>query len=432
MTATLFPAQQKIVTQLMARDVPRRAIISADTGCGKTVMACSFIRRSGAQSVLIVCPAIVREHWARHIAEWTDLSCGTLTESALAALNTGRTCQLRHHAAAHRDVVVTSFDLVWDAPEMPYDLIIIDELHHVGNPKSKQSKEVAKLFNRYPNADIIGLSATLIPTEVKQLWNPLRLFEGDVKWGRATKTGGISWRFQERYCEKEKSEYGTSYFGVREDAVGPLRASLSTVCYPLSRADVLPDMPPLDLHVITGDLKELIAERLEVVNKLVVLVHHRALVHELVGMFCGTNHATFSITGLSVPEDRIVILNNADTYAPSLVIATHDSLLEGIRILWPDQVLIAEFNGSPGKLMQLLGRFASVGSNARPQVNLVANDESYSAAQAIAQRAPGMIGLGLATTGLDEVAAKIEEGSNQQIDWTSMLSNMTTDDWSDE
>lgn len=448
----LYAAQQAGVDRFLALPKPRRFILPWRTGCGKTAAALSVLKELGGPKTLIICPAVVRNHWHREIAKWVSVRGQEHSEE----ITVGRNRKLKSKKAiAHRERAyaamfqIVSYDLLRDVDPTGWKYIVLDELHHIAQPRAKQSKLVAALVQANPDADILGLSATLIPTEVKQLWNPLRILFGHKEWGAPSKTGEANWKFLFKYCHIERSEYGCIARGLNASTAPELRKRLEPITYPLSREDISKDLPPLDLKLIQpprkkGNKEEELREQiidwaeqfdLDDVTHKVILVRHRALAKMIVDAL-HSKHGPQYIDGTFNPTWRSNLLADCSALSRCTLVATHECLSEGVRLMWAQQVIIAEWSQSPGRMMQLLGRFNSVGHTTRPQVNILCSGETYGAARQLLDRAKDVSALIPATASELDVQKTFDEAAKADTvdpsDWGALFDSQRPDDWSED
>lgn len=454
---TLYPAQAAGVRRYLDLPQPRRFIFSWKTGCGKTAASLQILCQQMKPGelpprTLIVCPAVVRNHWYKELAKWA----GDSAQEYAGEITVGRSRKLSKKRAKLREqaysspIQIVSYDLLSQVTAEGWHYIILDELHHCAQPGSKQSKIVRTLMAANPSADVLGLSATLIPTEAKQLWNPLRLLFGESEWGKPSKTGDVSWNFCFRYCNIEHTEYGVRAYGTNAQYVTELRTRIKNVTYPLSREDIIADLPPLDVKVQQFPSVRSQAKLIEQVkewhdqfdrddvNHKVILVRHRQLaraIADALGITGNPEVGTY-IDGAMSPEKRAQCLDECERQERCTLVGTHEALSEGIRLMWAQQVLVAEWSQSPGRVMQLLGRFNSVGSQARPQVTIHSTDKTWAAARTLIRRTEDVIAALGASPKEEEIrdifGEAAEVGTVSADDWVSMFDSHTPDDWRDD
>lgn len=312
-------------------------------------------------------------------------------------------------AAYAGNVQVVSYDLASHVDETGWDAIIFDEIHHLSDCTSKQSRTAQRLMRNNPGVPCIGLSATLIPTELWQLWHPMHLLFGS-KWGRAPKAGKIAWDFVGRYCHVERNEYGCAPGVPRESRQAELKKRLDAAAHRLNREDIADDLPPLDVSIldVPGDS---LARGLQVVGKaplvrpelsfavdwfksleadvhhVVLLAYHRDVARGIADAIAGiTGEFPLYIDGSMPTGERVNILALAETMPKAVLVATSESMREGVRAMWAQKVLLVEWRQSPVKVIQTLGRFYSVGDRRRPQIQVLTDESLYGAARKLVGR----------------------------------------------
>jgi hypothetical protein len=466
----LYPAQQHAVDYWASLARPRRRVWAWNTGCGKTAATLSAVERLTYSRVLVVCPALVRRHWLREVSQWTlrtDAACIEIGRKRLVST----TARVRRRAAYSANIQIVSYDLVGEVDSAGWDLIVFDEAHHLATPTSVQSRRCEGLCRANPGADILGLTATLIPTEAEQVWNPMRLLFGPAKWGKPATSGRnqINWNFRMRYCNVERNEYGVSTWGCREDRRAELAGRLKSGVTVLRREDIIADLPPLDLSLLdlppmtvttAGDphrfpgtqrttllpphAKVLItwAEQCaEDSSHIVILVHHRDLVEELRTQLMKDsiplrNHDVRCVTGEIPAAARVEALDACGRLDRVVLVGTHDSIAEGVRLMWAKQVLIDEWSMSPGRVLQTLGRFQSVGSPLRPCVHLRATAETWGDAEKLLERVnvvQDVLGKDKGASGLAKILTQGEPSPDDMMaSWLDVLSSQRTGELSED
>jgi superfamily II DNA or RNA helicase len=356
---TLRPYQAEMLRKLEQRPDKRLLLLWA-TSAGKTLGALAAARQLSAKRILVVCPAIARGTWLAEFAKWAP-------EYVPFSVRIGRerSSGVSKKQAAYRDaayaadVQIVSYGLLKQLDPQPYDLIVLDEFHALRDPLSQQSKAVRKVFRANEHTPALALSATGIPTDPKQLWNPLDLF-WPGQWGYPQPTGGVSWRFQAQYCAKVENEYGAAYKGAKSpEALETLARRLDPFVHRVSDTEVAAFLPPLH------------AERLQLDQRCEVGTVSRDWLESLpesaipiVVCFLRETAATLAtlldgrlITGAVHPEQRLAILAEAAANR-QLVVATSESIRESISLSAFTHALIFEWRTSPAQAIQLLGRFA--------------------------------------------------------------------------
>jgi len=139
----LRPYQLTAITDAARR---RRPLIVAPTGSGKTVIAAELIRRAENKHVLYLAHRRELIHQARDKLAEFGMFAGVMLAG-----------EQRH---AMRGVQVASIQTLWSrcirgSTELPpADIVFIDEAHHC------RAETYRKIIDSYPDAQIIGLTAT--------------------------------------------------------------------------------------------------------------------------------------------------------------------------------------------------------------------------------------------------------------------------------
>lgn len=399
----LFSPQQAGVDQYVALKgeyTPARGIFAWGTGTGKTPAAIVAMQRVKASTVLIVCPAVVRYHWRNQIERWAPHAA-----IQLGVIEYGRERQLTAEQTLARTtayaslIQIVSYDLAKEVEFEPWDMIILDEAHHLGNPLSKQSQAVRTICEANPQAHILALSATLIPTEVKQLWHILHLLHRN-RWGRPSRTGDISWEFAQMYCEMKRSAYGTAIEGANQNMLPHLRKRLAPFTHELSRSDIAENLPPLDVRrfdLICGrplaQVSNWVKDLPPDVKKIVIFTHHVKLAEQIANELWATRDFAGDLRrfhycdgGVSMARRQQILEAMQEPGTSAILVATSQSLLEGVRLAWADRVLIAEWQQSPGRVLQLLGRFQAIDVHHKPQIDILTTPDLEVQANRLLQR----------------------------------------------
>ena len=193
------PYQYRPVLKLVQADRPR-ILVADDVGVGKTIEACLILKelqaRGRADSVLVVCPKplVVDEKWRTELkrfeedfvhldsktlrwcleetareGEWPSryrkaiLPYSLLDETLLTGTAKGRKRQLGLD------------DLIGD---IHFDLLVVDEAHHIRNPETKAYQNVQRLAAA--SDAVVMLSATPIQLKSRDLFTLVNLLRDDL------------------------------------------------------------------------------------------------------------------------------------------------------------------------------------------------------------------------------------------------------------
>ena len=170
--------------QIMLRRFRGRGMFCDEVGLGKTIEAGlvlkEYLARNIIQRVMVVTPAALVEQWRDELAVKFGLPGFVTTADAefrtagaaawerfpllIASLATARRVENRAHIA-----------------QIPYDLIVVDEAHHLKNRNSASWKFINDLQRKY----ILLLTATPVENDLDELYNLITLLKpGQLKTPR--------------------------------------------------------------------------------------------------------------------------------------------------------------------------------------------------------------------------------------------------------
>lgn len=358
---TLRPFQLDALRWLAAR-VDKRGILAHSTSAGKSRTAIEFGRQLGAKRILVVASALARPTWKKQFEKWSP-------EYAPHTIRFGRTrksltkAQVRERDAAYfADVRIVSYKLVGQLDASAVDLVVLDEVHALRNPLSQQSKIVKAYLRAHPRTPAVALTATPIPTEVKNIWNILDSF-WPGQFGKAQRTGDISWDFLSRYCGRQESEYGISFAGAKDDvSLDTLAERLIPYIHRVTDNEVAPYLPPLNAQPLYLDEHrpnaEVAQDWLESASDgaRCIVVYHREEAFAM-AQALGLDPDECVVTGELSPEARVGRIHEIGAQG-LVLIATSESIRESISLSAFKRALVFEWRTSPAQALQLMGRFA--------------------------------------------------------------------------
>jgi len=175
--------QKEAIEKLASHD---KYILADDMGLGKTTSTVIAALESGAERVLIVCPASLKINWMREIQNYTDKSIsiieGKKWESA--------------------DFVIINYDILKNFHDTKnkeesvilqegFDLVVVDEAHYIQNVQAKRTKLINDIINRIGKVWL--LTGTPMTSRPINYYNLLNLVESPVSY---------NWMaYVIRYCE---------------------------------------------------------------------------------------------------------------------------------------------------------------------------------------------------------------------------------------
>jgi superfamily II DNA or RNA helicase len=397
MLKTLRPYQLEAIQKFTSTASPHKLLLSHEMGAGKTFTAIKAAQTVGAQNILVVAPAIVRLAWGRELAD-------VFPRRAVGLIRNGRECKLGKYndwlrkAAYASNIQVVSFDLLGHISVGPWDMIIIDEIHNLRDPLSRQSRLVRSLLKRNTQSHILGLSGTLIPNEIKNLWNPLDTFWPN-QFGRPSRTGNVSYAFLNKYCYADVGYAGrVRHFGFKPERHRELKQLIAPLIHEATYKDFAQYLPPLFVEPLyvasakketTRTALEWILTRVPDVTHIGLFTHLRRTARELRQMIAKIRDIpVFVITGEDSTEARDKMLTQARNMPRAILISTTHALNEGISLSFLKAALVTEWVTAMDQMLQFLGRFARQDSTSTTptRVEFIVKPDDMSRAELISER----------------------------------------------
>jgi superfamily II DNA or RNA helicase len=153
-----------------------RALLADDMGLGKTlqaIAAAAWLREhEGVRRILIICPASLKQQWAREIERFTDLDSQVIQGSVAE-----RGAQYRREAAffiINYELVLRDLSLITET--LRPDLIIMDEAQRIKNWRTKISAAVKLIPGRFA----FVLSGTPLENRLEDLYSLLQVVDPKV------------------------------------------------------------------------------------------------------------------------------------------------------------------------------------------------------------------------------------------------------------
>ncbi len=259
--AKLFPYQVEGVAFLASRG---RALLADDMGLGKTLQAIAagawLADHAGVQKILVVCPASLKQQWAREIAKFT-----------------GRSVQVVQGVAENRGVhyradalfFIVNYELVLRdlsviSETLKPDLLILDEAQRIKNWRTKIASTIKLIPSRYA----FVLSGTPLENRLEDLYSLLQVVDFRVL--------GPLWRCLLDFHVTDERGKVIGYRNLSE-----LRRKIASVMLRRNRSlvkDQLPDRTEVTLDIaMTQKQRELHDSGLSAASTLATIAKRRPL-----------------------------------------------------------------------------------------------------------------------------------------------------------
>lgn len=171
--ARLFPYQTEGVAFLASRG---RALLADDMGLGKTLQAITaaswLADNAGVRRVLVVCPASLKQQWAREIEKFTQHSVQIVQGPA-----ESRSVHYRADAlffVVNYELIMRDLSVINET--LKPDLVILDEAQRIKNWRTKIASSVKLIPSRY----VFVLSGTPLENRLEDLYSLLQVVDARV------------------------------------------------------------------------------------------------------------------------------------------------------------------------------------------------------------------------------------------------------------
>jgi len=259
--ARLFPYQSEGVAFLASRG---RALLADDMGLGKTLQAitaaCWLADNVAVNRVLIVCPASLKQQWAREIAKFTDKSVQVIQGPV-----ENRTVQYRADALffiINYELVLRDLSIISEI--LKPDLLILDEAQRIKNWRTKLASTVKQIPSRY----VFVLTGTPLENRLEDLYSLLQMVDSRVL--------GPLWRCLMDFHITDERGKVIGYRNLSE-----LRRRIAPVVLRRNRtlvSDQLPDRTEVTLDIAMSDKQlELHGSALSAAGQLATIAKKRPL-----------------------------------------------------------------------------------------------------------------------------------------------------------
>jgi SNF2 family DNA or RNA helicase len=248
--------QQRIIAHLYEHDA---ALVAARPGAGKTIAALTAIHEllygQVIRHALVIAPKrVARIVWPDEIKTWDHT--GRLRYAVLAGSPVERLKLLA--TASERDITLVGIDVIpWLVEQLNmlpdehslFDLLVVDEISRLRDPKGTRSKALAKASNRWRN--IWGMSGTLRPNSALDLFMPVRIVTRGKLWGRSF----YKWR--------KKHFYAADYMGYDWRVLPGEEEKINLDIAPLTELVSEGEMPKVEPTIVLDRIELPPAARIE-------------------------------------------------------------------------------------------------------------------------------------------------------------------------
>jgi len=191
----VFPHQEKGIKFLLTKN---NRILGDDMGLGKTLMSTIASIESGAEKILIVCPANAKINWFREVNAY-------IPEEDITIIKSGHWAPKKYtiinydilknfHTIVDGRKTYKDYEIIRHLDDEGFDLIILDEAHMVKNPSSNRAKIINQISKNIKRRWL--LTGTPLANRPMDFFNLLKICDSPVT---------ASWKqYAFRYCDGKK------------------------------------------------------------------------------------------------------------------------------------------------------------------------------------------------------------------------------------
>jgi SNF2 family DNA or RNA helicase len=224
MYSELYPYQKDHVHRLVTSDY-HGTLLALSPGLGKTPVSMIASQAAGYQRVLVVSPLSLVPNWLREYKKW-------LPDSELQVDDVWQDAPYEDEGWT-----VTNYDTVRKLHDVykkvPWDLVIFDESVLLKNRKAQRAA-AAKIVADHA-AHVWLLSGSPVTRDYSDIWSQFNIIQPEYFTS--------FWRFTNRYCVVEQTEWGTQILGSRHGI--SLREEFPEIMQVSNQDEVLPDLPKI-------------------------------------------------------------------------------------------------------------------------------------------------------------------------------------------
>lgn len=218
----LFPFQKEAIQFLAASE---RSLLSLAPGLGKTACSVFAAEQVDAKKILVIAPLSLLYNWKNEIQKWLGETANVVYKHACPSEQ-----ELGKWTITNYDTVrlnSSSFIRRWDC-------IIADETILLKNRRAIRTKTIKYLFQQTKPKFGWFLSGSPTSRLYDDMWAQLNILD--------SRTFSSYWKFAERYCHVEQTQWGWSILANRANAAKDLKSDLADIYFARTQDQVL-DLP---------------------------------------------------------------------------------------------------------------------------------------------------------------------------------------------
>jgi len=259
----LFEHQKEDVRAILRSN--KNFLVLSEMGVGKTPEAISVAMGLKAKNVLVLLPKSLRLEWGRQIEQWTGVKPVICHKGSSRRLNPLFEEKYLPEREGHS--VSPFFILNYDTfrkddhkellEKYPWDLIIMDEVHHLRNSETKTTKQILSFLKEQKKAKVIMMTGSPIVNSPLDFYTFLQMQNSN----KYTSQNRIE--FLNQYCYWQPYRSKPKIFGTKNER--QFREEINPFTIRRKKEEVLKYLP--EKYIRTADL-EMEEDQQEVYDKM--------------------------------------------------------------------------------------------------------------------------------------------------------------------
>jgi SWI/SNF-related matrix-associated actin-dependent regulator 1 of chromatin subfamily A len=375
--------------RMLTTRADRAALLADPPGAGKTPQALGVAEMLEAKSVIIVCPASLKENWRREVQRWSHFERITVCRDNRTII----------HPELDGVVILSSglslsTNIARQIVGRRWDFLIIDEAHCAKNPTSQTSRMLLVSYWAQCRYRLLITGTPLPNGRASEAW---------TMFSRLDREEFGNWKnFAEKYCIEEVGKYGKEYKRSRnlpelrkiaEDRfmVRRTKEEVRKLLPGIVRQNIFVELPgkeamaaennidvdailtaiemgyPLESdHIATARKKiaelkaplvfQRVMDLLDEVDQLVVFLHHKNMYEHVSTRLEAAGIPWVGVSGATHPHERMVAVDMFQTNKARVFLGSIRAASTGLTLTAASTLLMAEYDWVPSINEQAEGR----------------------------------------------------------------------------
>ena len=259
----LFEHQKEDVRQILRSD--KNFLVLSEMGVGKTPEAITVAMAIKAKNVLVLLPKSLRLEWKRQIEQWTGVTPVICHRGSSRRINP--LFEEKYEPERQGKKVSPFFVLNYDSfrleriteiiNQFPWDMVIMDEVHHCRNAETKTTRGLLKFFQENKKAKVLMMSGSPIVNNPLDIYTMLMMQNSD-RYNRKNR-----FEFLNTYAYWTPYRSKPKIFGTKNE--DQFRREIAPFTIRRKKEEVLKYLPDKYTRVATLEMDE---EQREVYDKM--------------------------------------------------------------------------------------------------------------------------------------------------------------------